>query len=161
MRYAYEEEAWKCWTLWGSAQASPRRSLHPKCHTVPRYARKCTYVCPHCKSTTFPVPNFHEIRRGWTAVGADLWYRIACKWDNKCGMYGERFIEAPDQSMASAASIFVKFADTQYFIVGIIAEFVFRFYEECRKIRAKNSYTLWSKERPAPIFTKILNNHWH
>ena len=48
-------------------------------------------------------------------------------------MYGETLIEDPEQSMASAAWIFMKFTVTQYFIVGISAEFVFESYEECRK----------------------------
>jgi len=48
-------------------------------------------------------------------------------------MYGEKLIEAPEQSMASAASIFMKFTVTHYFIVGIGAEFVFKSYEERRK----------------------------
>jgi len=58
---------------------------------------------------------------------------MACKSDIKCGMYGETLIEAPEQSMVSAASIFMKFTITQYFILGIFAKFLFKSYEECRK----------------------------
>ena len=41
---------------------------------------------------------------------------MACKSDNKCGMCGETLIEAPEQTVASTASIFMKFTVTQYLL---------------------------------------------
>jgi hypothetical protein len=52
-------------------------------------------------------------------------------------MYGETLIEAPEQSTASAASIFVKFTITQYYTLGICAEFLLKSHEECRKYGQK------------------------
>lgn len=113
-------EDWKWCTPLCSTQTLQRCCVLYKCYTLSWHTckHKYNFIYTHKKPIAFTAPAFEKLINAQQHHLQIAYIEFHLRSYNKCGMYGEKFINTLKRSMGSNALIFTK-VTTQYIAVGI------------------------------------------